>query len=89
MTIKRLDTKGRVTLGAQFAGQTVVIDDSNPACIMIKPVVMIPAAEAWLYKNETALGLVRQGLEDARHGNFAAASPNVASDLEWLDDVDD
>ena len=89
MTTKTLDTKGRVTLGSQFAGQTVVIDDSNPTCIMIKPVVMIPAAEAWLYKNEAALGLVRQGLDDARRGNFADESPDVESDLDWLDDVED
>ncbi len=89
MTTKTVDTKGRVTLGAQFAGQTVVIDDSNPTCILIRPVVLIPAAEAWLYKNETALGLVRAGLDDARHGNFAESAPHVEMDLEWLDDVEE
>ena len=89
MTTKTLDAKGRVTLGAQFAGRTVVIDDSNPSCILIKPVVMIPAEEAWLYKNETALGLVREGLDDARRSNFAETSPDVDSDFEWLDDVED
>lgn len=88
MTTKTLDAKGRVTLGAQFAGQTVVIDDSNPMCILIKPVVMIPASEAWLYQNEKALGLVRKGLEDARRANFAEDNPDVESDLEWLDDVE-
>lgn len=88
MTTKTLDTKGRVTLGAKFAGQTVVIDDSDPTCILIKPVVMIPAAEAWLYKNETALGLVRAGLEDARRGNFAESPPDVESDLKWPDEVE-
>ena len=89
MTTKTLDSKGRVTLGSQFAGQTVVIDDSNPMCIVIKPVVMIPVAEAWLYKNKEALGLVRQGLDDARRGNFADESPDVESDLGWLDDIED
>ncbi len=87
MTTKTLDAKGRVTLGLRFAGQTVIIDDSNPTCITIRPVVMIPADEAWLYKNQTALGLVRQGLDDARCGNFAEASPDVDGDLDWLNDV--
>lgn len=89
MTTKTLDSKGRVTLGSQFAGQTVIIDVSNPTCIMIRPVVMIPADEAWLYKNQTALGLVREGLNDARHGNFAEAGPDVDGDLRWLNDVED
>jgi hypothetical protein len=88
MTTKTLDSKGRVTLGSRFAGQTVVIDDSNPNCIMIRPVVMIPADEAWLYKNQAALGLVRQGLDDARNGNFAEASPDVDRDLDGLNDVE-
>ena len=89
MTTKTLDSKGLVTLGSRFAGQTVVIDASNPTCIMIRPVVMIPADEAWLYKNQTALGLVRQGLSDARSGNFADASPDVDGDLSWLNNVED
>ena len=89
MTTKTVDTKGRVTLGSQFAGQTVVIDDSNPTCITIKPVVMIPAEEAWLYKNQTALGMVREGLNDARSRSFAEASPDVDGDLDWLNDVED
>ena len=89
MITKTLDAKGRVTLGSQFAGQTVIIDDSNPTCITIKPVVMIPADEAWLYKNQTALGLVRQGLDDARCGNLAEASPDVDVDLNWLKDVEE
>jgi hypothetical protein len=89
MTTKTLDAKGRVTLGSQFAGQTVVIDDSNPSCILIKPVVMIPAQEAWLYKNQTALDRVREGLDEARRGEFADSSLDVADDLDWLDDVED
>ena len=89
MTTKTLDAKGRVTLGSQFAGQTVVIDDSNPSCILIKPVVMIPAEEAWLYKNQTALDRVRHGLDEARRGNFTDSSPDVEGDLDWLSDVED
>ena len=89
MTTKTLDAKGRVTLGSRFAGQTVVIDDSDPTCITIKPVVMIPADEAWLYKNQTVLGLVRQGLDGARRSNFAEASPDVDDDLDCLNDVED
>ena len=89
MNTKTLDNKGRVTLGSQFAGQTVFIDDSNPDCILIKPVVMIPAQEAWLYKNKTATERVREGLDEARRGVFSDSAPDVAADMDWLDDVDD
>jgi hypothetical protein len=88
MATKTLDAKGRVTLGSQFAGQIVEIDDSDPRCILIKPVVMIPAEEAWLYRNKTATGLVRDGLAEARLGEFAEA-PDVARDLQWQDDVEE
>lgn len=89
MATKTLDSKGRVTLGAQYAGQTVEIDDSDPNCILIKPVVMIPAQEAWLYKNELALHRVREGLDDARQGAFSSSPPDVEKDTEGLDDLDD
>lgn len=89
MNTKTLDSKGRVTLGARFAGQTVIIDDSSPDCIIIKPVVMIPVGEAWLYKNQTALDRVRAGLDDARHEAFSDSPPDVAADLDQLDDVED
>jgi len=89
MTTKTLDNKGRITLGAQFAGQTVVVDDSNPDYILIKPVVMIPAGEAWLYKNKTALNRVREGLDDVRSGVLSDSPPDVEADMDWLDDVKD
>jgi len=89
MTTKTLDNKGRVTLGTQFAGQTVVVDDSDPNCILIKPVVLIPAGEAWLYKNPTALGQVREGLADAGCRVFSDSPPDVQADRDWLDDVED
>ncbi len=89
LTTKTLDDKGRVTLGSQFAGQTVVIDLSDPDCILIKRVEMIPTREAWLYKNDTAIGLIRKGLDEARRGAFSDSTPDVEADLNWLDDVDD
>ena len=89
VTTKILDAKGRVTLGTKYAGQTVVIDDSNPGCIIIKPMVMIPAEEAWLYENKEARNLLRQGLKDATDRNFTEATPDVDGDLAWLGDVED
>lgn len=42
--------------------------------IILEPMVEIPAREAWLYKNETALNKVRTGLSEQgtiKRGSFA------------------
>jgi hypothetical protein len=83
MTMTKLvDSKGRVALGSRFANRMVLIDESEPGRIIIMPAVAIPEHEAWLYKNQDALGLVRQGLADAREGRFAEEAPDVAKDAE-------
>ena len=38
--------------------------------ILIKPLVEIPASEAWLYNNKKALASVRKGLEQASKGQI-------------------
>lgn len=80
MTTKTADSKGRIAFGSQFAGQTVIIDDSDPQRIVIQPAVVIPAKEAWLYKNPQALDSVRRGLEQARQRAFSKTVPNIAGD---------
>ena len=36
--------------------------------VLIRPVVEIPVAEMWLYRNKKALASVRRGLEQAANG---------------------
>jgi hypothetical protein len=89
MTVKTIDTKGRVALGAHVAGQIVTIDDSEPDRFVITIVKAIPMREAWLYENEAALNKVRGGLQDARAGRFAKSTPDLAADAALLTDTDD
>ena len=89
MVVKTLDKKGRLTLGSRYAEKTVLVDDSDPTCIKLTPVVHIPEHEAWLYNNEVALNQVRQGLAQARRGEFSDSPPEVETKLDWLDEVDD
>ncbi len=72
MTSRTVDGKGRVTLGPDFANQTVVIDDSNPDQLVIRKVVLIPAEEAWLYKNQVAIKGLRKGLQQAAKMRFSS-----------------
>jgi hypothetical protein len=87
MTTKLADSKGRLALGAQFANVTFIVDARDPGCIILKPAVAIPAQEAWLYQNQTALALVRQGLAQAQDGKFRATPPDLDKDSILADTI--
>ena len=55
---------------------------------MKEQLVQVPEKEAWLYRNEEALSKVRQGLAEARRGEFSQSKPDIEANLEWLEDVD-
>ena len=89
MTIKTIDERGRLTLGREFAGCTVIIDDSDPRQIVVKPMKLVPAHEAWLYENQAARGLVRRGLAESRAGIVSEKAPDIAADSAWADMLED
>ena len=84
MTIRLADSKGRILLGHQFANVTFIIDDADPGQVILKPAVAIPAKEAWLYENETALNLVRKGLAEAKRRQFAKSPPDLDADAALM-----
>ena len=63
------DSKGRITLGKDFANSSVLIEDRG-ADVVIRRSVVIPASEAWLYESSKALRSVRKGLAQARAGKL-------------------
>lgn len=67
---KQADERGRISLGAEFANCTFIVENEG-GTIIIHPARVIPEREAWLYENETALARVRKGLAQARAGEFA------------------
>ncbi len=89
MTTKQVDSKGRLTLGAEFAGSLVIVDDSEPDSVVIRKAVAIPEREAWLYRNPKALAAVQRGLEQARKGEFSKNPPDIEADAALFEDVED
>ena len=89
MSTKLVDNKGRVMLGSAFAGRMVIIDDADPDRVIITPAIAIPEREAWLYKNEEALRLVREGLEQARKRQFSKEPPDLNADAALADTMPD
>jgi hypothetical protein len=63
------DAKGRITLGALAKGiSSYEVKPGKNGQIILEPRVEIPAREAWLFQNKTALKMVLAGLEDAKAG---------------------
>lgn len=89
MTIRLADSKGRILLGSQYANVTFIVDDADPSQVILKPAVAIPAREAWLYQNETALDLVRKGLSEARKREFAKSPPDLDADEKLVKKLED
>ena len=89
MTTKLADKKGRIFLGSEFANITVILDDSTPGQIIIKPAKVVPLVDAWLYDNEKALTLVRKGLKQAQKDQFSENPPDLEADAELADSIED
>jgi predicted RNA-binding protein YlxR (DUF448 family) len=65
----RPDSKGRIALGAYAKGvSSFRIHAEKDGRLVLEPYKEIPAREAWLYENKSALAKVRKGLKDAKEG---------------------
>lgn len=63
----RTDSKNRVVLRGPVARHYQVYRNDSGQ-IILDPQVMVPASEAWLFKNKKALDSVRRGLEQSAQG---------------------
>ena len=68
--IQKSDAKKRVSLGLaiQEAGAVYNIYRNRLGQIVLDPVKAIPAYEAWLFKNKSALASVKRGLAESAAG---------------------
>jgi hypothetical protein len=82
METKVVDSRGRLALGAKFAGKTVIVQESATQ-IVISPAVVIPEYAAWLWKSEEARQSLEVGIEQARQRQFVSDPPVI--DPTWAD----
>ncbi len=65
----RPDSKGRVTLGNLAAGiSSFKAYKDREGRIVLEPQIEVPAVEAWLWQNRTAMESVQRGLKEAGEG---------------------
>jgi hypothetical protein len=69
---RTIDDRNRLTLGELVEGSKRVRLYKNDAGeLLLRPVVEIPASEAWLFRNEQAMENVKAGLKDASEGKIS------------------
>lgn len=67
----RPDGRGRIALGRalkDLEDATFIVYRDDSGRIVLDPQVSIPASEAWLYRNKSALASLRRGLAEAAAG---------------------
>lgn len=69
---RTIDDRNRLTLGELMKGSKRVRLYRNDAGeLLLRPVVEIPASEAWFFRNERAMENVKAGLKDAAEGKIS------------------
>lgn len=72
ISTKTVDERQRVNLGDEIKGiKRVQLFKNAAGEILIRPLVEIPAREAWLYKNKKAFSSLQKGLEDVAAGKVS------------------
>jgi len=87
--IKKSESKGRLTLGNEFAESTFIVERKKNGSILLKPAVslVVPKEEAWFYQNQQAQKALAAGLEDAKNGKLSAI--DLSKDIVLADSIDD
>jgi hypothetical protein len=87
MTTKTIDAKGRLTLGHEYAGKTVQVEKEQDA-VIVRFYRMVPDREAWLWENDTAMGMVERGLSQAHRGELTDG-PDLSEAFGFADAIPD
>ena len=84
---KVADSKGRVTLGKEFANRTFIFRYEKNEITLI-PARVIPEEEMWLYENKEALASVKRGIAQAAAGQLTEFS-ELDADSEFANSIED
>ncbi|CAN2039110.1 AbrB/MazE/SpoVT family DNA-binding domain-containing protein [Candidatus Magnetomoraceae bacterium gMMP-15] len=77
-TVKTISNGGQISLGKEYAGRHVLIEDIKPGVWIVKLGHFIPDSEQWLYEPT-----VKSQLDEAIH--WAEKNPPQSSDLNEIE----
>lgn len=84
---KKLDAKGRLVLGPEYANVTVLVEQVAAGEFRVKTAAVVPIYEAWLFRNKEAIGLIQKGLAQAKSGKVVKGP--LQKDPSWIDKLED
>lgn len=56
-SVKMIGANGQISLGKQFAGRQVLVEEQEPGVWLVRTAVVIPDNERWLQQPQTAADL--------------------------------
>ncbi len=66
-TVKVVGANGQISLGKQFAGRQVLIEEKETGVWLIRTATVIPDNERWLHEPQTAADLARAAAWALQH----------------------
>ncbi len=86
---RKTDSKGRITLGPEFANQTFIVQVLDDGQVLLRPAMVVPAPEAWLFRNPKALSAVIRGLEQSKAGDVTESPTDLEDSFDFADSIED
>lgn len=80
-TVKVIGANGQISLGKQFAGRQVLVEEQESGVWLIRTATVIPDNERWLHEPQAAADLERAVAWAADH---PAQDANIGSTLDRL-----
>ncbi len=77
-SVKVVGLNGQISLGKEFAGKQVLVEEREPGVWMVRTALVIPENELWLHQPQ-----VKQGLQRAL-AYAQANSPKETGDIDAL-----
>ena len=74
-SIKVIGANGQISLGKQFAGRQVLVEEQEPGVWLVRTATVIPDNELWLHEPQAAADL-------ARALDWAKANPPRDTEVE-------
>lgn len=79
--VKLIGANGQITLGKQYAGRQVLIEEKEPGVWLIRTATIVPDNEQWLHDPQTAESLQKAMAWSIQHPPSDEASESVMDQL--------
>jgi hypothetical protein len=80
-SVKQIGANGQISLGKEYAGRQVLIEEREPGVWLVRTAIVIPENERWLHEPETAANLQKAQAWAARNATRADNSDAILSTL--------